>query len=268
MPPLAVIGNLSRDVVDGQPPRVGGGAFHCARALRLLDRPARVVTKCTEADRALLLPTLVAQGVPVCWRRSATTAAFALRYRGDERELRMEALGPEWTADEARGWVSTALEGARWVHVAPLARSDFPAETLAELAAGRALSFDGQGLVRASRTGPLELDRDFDPALLEHVQVLKLAEEEARIVLADRGFEALGVPEIIVTLGSGGSLVWVRGELERVPAHSVGEAVDPTGAGDAFAAVYMAGRSAGRPPAAAARQAASVVGALLASRAP
>jgi len=267
VPPLAVIGNLARDVVDGRAPRVGGGAFHCARALRLLDRPARVITKCAEADRALLLPALVAQGLPVRWRQSGSTSAFALQYRGDERELEVEGLGPEWTADEARGWVRAALGGARWVHVAPLARSDFPAETLAELASGRTLSLDGQGLVRPARTGPLELDRDFDPALLEHVQVLKLAEDEARVVLGDLDLEDLGVPEIIVTLGSGGSLVWARGKLERVPACPVREPVDPTGAGDAFAAVYMAGRSAGHPPAAAARQATSVVAALLARRA-
>ena len=73
-----------------------------------------------------------------------------------------------------------------WVHVAPLLRSDFPAETLAALARGRRLSFDGQGLVRASEPGPLRLDADFDPAMLEHVQILKLAEEEAEVVGASR----------------------------------------------------------------------------------
>jgi len=36
VPPLALVGNLSRDVVEGGPPRIGGGAFHGARALRAL----------------------------------------------------------------------------------------------------------------------------------------------------------------------------------------------------------------------------------------
>jgi sugar/nucleoside kinase (ribokinase family) len=258
--PLAVIGNLSRDVVDGGAPRVGGGPFHCARALRLLGRPARVITKCAEDD---LLRPLVAQGIPVRWRRSGSTAAFSIRYRGDVREMHVDALGEPWAADETRGWVSAALNGARWVHVAPLARSDFGAEALAELARGRSLSLDGQGLVRPSRTGPLELDRDFDPAVLEHVRVLKLAEDEARVLLGDRELETLGVPEVVVTLGGRGSIVWAGGKLERIPARPAGDRVDPTGAGDAFAAVYAAARSDGRPPGPAARQATSVVSALI-----
>ena len=39
---VAVIGNLTRDVVDGSdPPRVGGAPFHAARALRMLGGRAR-----------------------------------------------------------------------------------------------------------------------------------------------------------------------------------------------------------------------------------
>src|SRR5205823_623776 len=66
---------------------------------------------------------------------------------------------------------------------------------------GRRLSFDGQGLVRPPRTGPLELDADYDPELLRHVSILKLAEEEAA-VLGD--LSALDVPEIVVTHGTRG----------------------------------------------------------------
>jgi sugar/nucleoside kinase (ribokinase family) len=42
--------------------------------------------------------------------------------------------------------------------------------------------------------------------------------------------------------------------------------VDPTGSGDAFAAGYLAARSVGVAPLAAARQATAVVGTLLAAR--
>ena len=42
------------------------------------------------------------------------------------------------------------------------------------------------------------------------------------------------MPEIVVTFGSEGSLVFAEGRLERVPARPVGGEVDPTGAGDAF----------------------------------
>ena len=114
------------------------------------------------------------------------------------------------------------LAGARWVHAGALARSDFPAETMAELARGRRVSLDGQGLVRPARTGPLELDADFDPEVLRHVTILKLAEEEAEALLGGEPTEdalrELGVPEVLVTFGSLGSLVLANGQLERVDA--------------------------------------------------
>jgi gamma-glutamyltranspeptidase/glutathione hydrolase len=48
-------------------------------------------------------------------------------------------------------------------------------------------------------------------------------------------FARLGVPEVVVTLGARGSLVYAGGRTEEVPARPVAEDVDPTGAGDAFA---------------------------------
>jgi sugar/nucleoside kinase (ribokinase family) len=104
----------------------------------------------------------------------------------------------------------------------------------------------------------LQLDADFDPAVLEHVSILKLAEEEAAVL---GGVEGLGVPEIVVTLGSRGSIVYAGGAEVHVPARPLPR--DPTGAGDAFATAYLAGRAAGHAPAAAASRATAVVGAIL-----
>jgi hypothetical protein len=194
---LAVLGNLSRDVVDGGTPRVGGAPYYAAQALRVIGFPGRIATKCAPPDRGLLRQ-VAALGVPVSWRPAATTAGFRV-------------------------------------------------------------SFDGQGLVRPGRTGPLELDAEFDPELLRHVRVLKLAEEEAEVI---GDVTSLGVPEIVVTLGARGSLVWWRGRLEPVPAQPA-RVSDPTGAGDAFAVVYLSARVVGYQPAAAARRASQVVAGLL-----
>jgi sugar/nucleoside kinase (ribokinase family) len=160
------------------------------------------------------------------------------------------------------------LAGVQWLHVGPLLRSDFPAETLAELASDRRLSYDGQGLVRRPEPGPLQLDADFEPELLEHVSILKLAEEEAIAAagsLEPDALASLGPREVLVTFGSRGALVVVDGKAERVRAHPILDA-DPTGSGDAFAAGYLASRSSGLAPLAAARRATSLVGTLLAGR--
>jgi sugar/nucleoside kinase (ribokinase family) len=259
---LALAGSLSLDRVDGGRRRIGGGPYWGGRGLRLLSHPGRIVAKCAREDRRELLPRLVALGVPVTLWPGEATHAFAMSYDGDRRSMRVEAVGDPWQPDELAG----ALAGVEAVHVAPLLRSDFSPETLAVAARGRRLSLDGQGLVRPGQTGPLELDRDFDPALLEHVSVLKLAEEEAQAVVGEPTATALaelGVPEVVVTLGERGSIVYAGGKLERVDAYPISP-VDPTGAGDAFAVTYLAARADGHAPVAAARRATAIVAALLA----
>ena len=103
------------------------------------------MTKFAAADRATLLRRLIALGIPVEWRPSGETATFSFRYEGDVRLMSVDALGDPWTADEASGWVCEAIGRAEWIHVGPLARSDFPADTVAVLARGEfRLSAEGR----------------------------------------------------------------------------------------------------------------------------
>lgn len=251
---IALLGNLSRDLVPGGPARAGGGALHGARALQRLRVPARVVTRCAVDDRDLLLPPLVRLGTPVRFVPGTSTAAFSYSYDGERRAMSMDALGDTWLAGDV-----PELR-ARWVHVAPLSRAEWPAETLALLARRFRVSLDGQGLVRPARIGPLELDDDFDRDILRSVWVLKLADEEAEVI---GDVHALGVREVVVTHGSRGSTVHWAGTSELVPARAVD--ADPTGAGDAFATAYIVGRNAGFNPVGAARRATAVVASLLAA---
>lgn len=270
MPGVAVIGNVTRDTVAGAPPRVGGPAFYAARALRVLGSNGRVVTRCAAADRRGLVTSVIELGLPVVWAPAERTAAFSFHYRGDERVMAIDELGDPWTPEDARGWAGRGLGCAEWVFVGAVARSDFPTATLAELARGRRLLLDGQGLVRVARTGPLTLDGEVDRDVLRQATVLKLAEEEA-VVLAGStdpdDLQALGVPEVVVTLGSRGSLLVAGGRSERIPVRPVSGRVDPTGAGDAFCAAYLEARAAGHGPVSAARRASSLVSGLLLGKA-
>jgi sugar/nucleoside kinase (ribokinase family) len=252
---IALLGNLSRDLFPGEEPRTGGAPFHAARALRRIDMRAELYARCALADRDALVLPVARLGTPVHYVGGTSTATFRIAYDGDDRSMQVDAIGDTWLPDD----VPTLPRATRWVHVAPLLRSDFPAETLARIARGRRLSLDGQGLVRVSQLGELKLDADYDPALLAHVQVLKLSEEEAE-PLGDPA--ALPVPEVLVTHGIGGATVHARGRSERVPAFGID--ADPTGAGDAFSIAYVAGRAGGLPPLAAARRATAVVADMLA----
>ena len=269
MRPVAIVGSLSLDSVPGREPFPGGCPYHAARALSLLTRPSRIVAKCAAAHRRLLLGPLLALGLPVSWRPGEATTGFELIKDGDDRIMAVTSIGDGWTDDEARSWVVPALESCEWVHVAPLLRDEFSAAALEEIAHGRVLSLDGQGLARSPQLGPLTLDADFDRDLLRHVSVLKLAEEEAEAVLEEVSAESLaglGVPEVIVTRGSRGALIWAAGELTEIPARPPVVNAAATGAGDAFAAIYIVARSRGRSPRVAARCAAAFVSAILRRR--
>jgi len=242
---IALIGNLSRDLLPGKPPRAGGGPFHGGRALQRLRVPARIYARAAEADRTALLPPLVRLGTPTRFIPGESTATFSFSYKGEVRTMRVEALGDAWQPEDL-----PELPATRWVHVAPLSRHEFPTKTIAALARTHRVLLDGQGLVRVPQTGPLQLDDAYDREILRHVWVLKLAEEEAEVVGDPT---ALGVREVLLTQGSRGSTVYYGGRSEFIPAHALD--VDPTGAGDAFSTAYLVARNAGFSPPGAARRA-------------
>jgi sugar/nucleoside kinase (ribokinase family) len=260
--PLGLIGHLARDVVAGAPPRIGGAPWHAGRALRALYQDAIVLAKCGEAERVPFQRSLARLGLPVVLALGGETTAFTFSYdAGGQREMRVDTVGEPWRDGEAP---TRILRRAEWLHVAPLLRDDFPPELLERLARGRRLLFDGQGLVRPRRVGPLVLDDAFDAALLRHVTILKLSEEEARAIVGDGELEelrGLHVPEIVVTFGLRGSLVLTRSVSERVRAHPVD--ADPTGAGDAYSVAYLGARADGHSPVSAARRATALVAAVL-----
>jgi sugar/nucleoside kinase (ribokinase family) len=253
--PLALVGNLSYDLIDGGPPRVGGAPIHCARAFRLLERRATIVARCGHGDEPKFRRAFARLGLPVTLVPGTVTTTFGLTYHGDDREMTVERLGDVWSPQD----IAAVPRGA-WVHVAPLLCGDFPVETLSSLARGRRLSFDGQGLTRPRELGQLRLRGDRDREVLRHVSILKLAEEEAEALVGGVDVDALkelGPPEVLVTFGSRGSLVIAGGRAERVRAHHVD--ANPTGSGDAFSAAYLAARASGQTPFAAARRATALV---------
>jgi sugar/nucleoside kinase (ribokinase family) len=254
---IAAIGNLAKDTVDGGRPRVGGAPYHAARALRLLGGDSRVVTRSAEADRRALTAPLAALGVPWTWREAPSTTTFEIVYEGEEREMTVGDPGSPWTIEDAR-----SVGRADWVQVGGLTRADFPTDVLGVLARDHRLALDGQALVRPAATGRLVLDADFDPEVLRHVTALKLNEEEVEALGGEDRVAELEVPELLLTHGSTGALLVVRGTREHIPVRRI-DTDDPTGAGDAFLAAYAWSRAAGNRPVSAARHAATTAARVL-----
>ena len=262
MSAIAVLGHLARDVVDGGDPRPGGGVFYAAGALARLGADAHVAASCSAEDRSALVPPLEDLSLPVTWHESTTTAAYSFHYEGDRRIMWQDAVGDPWPPERA----VDAAGDATWIDVCALTRTDFPPETLAALdPGGRQLLVDLQGLVRTPTIGPLRTDADIGD-VLRYVEILKLNDEEAEALVGGAEpvrLRALGVPEVILTLGSQGAWIVTPTVTEHVPSVPVAGEVDPTGAGDTYSATYLVQRAAGAEPVEAARVAAETVSAFL-----
>lgn len=267
MTTIGLIGSLTVDRVNGGPPRVGGAVYYASRAAARIGADVAIATRCAAEDRDSLVSQLEGFGLPVTWAPGTTTTAFSFHYEGDDRLMTVEAVGDPWTPADVEGWAATAL-AAPWVHVGALLGSDFPLETLEALAAGgRRLLVDAQGLVRIGATGPLRSTGEIDRGILRHLTVLKLDEGEAEILAGGtdpEALRALGVPEVVLTLGSAGSLVVAGAAVERIEITPITAAVDPTGAGDTYSLAYLNARARGDDPVGAARAASAVVSAILA----
>jgi len=236
VPSLAVIGHLSRDVVAGGAPRIGGGPWHAARALAAFGTDAVVIAACGAADESAFRAELETLALPFRLHVGETTTALSFSYDASgTRTMMVDATGERFEPDV----------DADWVHVAPLLRGDVVIPRAAHVL------LDGQGLVRRPALGPLQLDADFDADILRGVSILKLSEEEAAVV------GVVDVPELVVTDGVRGATV----NGTHIPADPVD--ADPTGAGDMFAAGYLAARAAGAEPVEAGRSASGFVSELL-----
>lgn len=233
---LGVIGPLSRDLVAGGEARIGGGAWYAGRALAALGVDAVVVAACGASDEDAYRAQLNDLGVPFELHAMDTTTAFSFSY---------DAVGTRTMTVEAIGEPFGAAIDAEWVQVAPLLRGDVV------IPGAPHVLLDGHGLVRRPELGPLRLDSDFDPGILRGVSILKLSDEEAAVV------GPVDVPELVVTHGARGATV----NGTHIPADPVD--ADPTGAGDMFAAGYLAARADGAEPVEAGRSASTLVGELL-----
>lgn len=250
VPGVTVLGNLAIDVINGAAPSPGGCASFAGVALESAPGSTHIAAMGEEQHHELFEPVLERFGSLVRLLPSDRTSGFSLDYDDtDHRHMGVSSIGPVWRPAD----IDTDDPRTSWIHLAPLLRTDFPADTLAHLAArGHRIAYDGQGLVRADQIGPLVLDRNFSPDLLRHLSVLKLAEDEA-VIVADGAFDLdtaawLGVPEILVTYGSEGCDIYRDGSVVRVPAAWRVMDVQTTGAGDMFTASYVAHRAMGAEP--------------------
>ena len=155
---------------------------------------------------------------------------------------------------------------AKVFHLGSLLADDFPLEAVRQLSTKGRVSIDVQGYlreVRGEKVYPVAWkDKE---QVLECTDYLKLNEHEMEVVASSRDprtvaleLASQGVGEVIITLGSYGSLIYADGRFYEVPAYKPREVVDATGCGDTYSTGYLYMRLQGAAPDEAGRFAAAM----------
>ena len=223
-PDLLAIGHLTRDLVaDRAVP--GGAVTYGALTARALGLTAAIVTSARPGDLEHM-PGVGAHVVP-----SPATTTFRNTYRAGRRVQTIEAVaGPIAPGDVPADW-----RDAPHVLIAPLAREIAPA--VARLFPGSVVVASIQGWLRRWGSDRVVTHRSWNGGdVLPHVDAAVLSSEDTGDPAAIERWAALA-PVLIVTLADRGARLHTRGAWHEVPPFPADE-LDPTGAGDVFAAAY------------------------------
>ncbi len=242
-PDLVVVGHVCRDVTTTPPGwRLGGPAFYAASAAAKLGAAVGVVTAgAAEVDLLEQIPS--ATVVSLDARRSTS---FENRYGPNGRTQYLRALAPPIPADLIPPeWTKTKLALLAPVagEVPPALARAFPHALLGVSPQGWLRQWDSSGQVRyRSWERPEEV--------LSHATAVIFSEEDLSGQRA--GWLSYPGPIMVMTRGSAGCQLTYRGKRRDVPGFATDE-VDPTGAGDVFAAAFLLKLGEEREPLAAAR---------------
>ena len=154
---------------------------------------------------------------------------------------------------------------ANYFHIGALLADDFSNEFVEELSKRGKISIDCQGYlreVRGDKVYPVDWADKLE--VLKFVDVLKANEMEMKVLTgtsdvykAARLLNSWGVKEVLLTLGSMGSVLYDGENFTMIPAFKA-EVVDATGCGDTYMAGYLYKRAKGESVEEAARFAAAM----------
>ena len=223
-PDLLAIGHVTRDLV-GDRVVPGGAVTYGALTARALGLTAAIVTS-ARPDDIEDTPGVAARVVP-----STATTTFRNTYRGGRRVQTIEAVaGPIGPGDLPVEWRT-----APHVLIAPLADEVDP--EVARLFPGSVVVASIQGWLRTWDSDRVVRPKAWDgSAVLPHVDAAVVSAQDTDDPAAIERWAHMA-PVLIVTLGARGARLHTRGEWHDIPPFPARE-VDPTGAGDVFAASY------------------------------
>jgi len=227
-PDFLVVGHLTKDLGE-EGYTIGGTAIYSALTARNLGRKVAVVTS---AGPDIELKVL--EGVDLLCLPSPTTTTFRNIYRGESRSQSLYHRASPIDVDA----VPLKWRNPPIVHLGPVAQELkeemvwlFPHSLLCLTPQGWLRRWDEEGWVHPQRWEGAE-------KVLPSIDLLIVSEEDMRGEAASLR-QHLDLPHMsVVTQGAQGATLYRSGKRYRFPAPQA-RSVDPTGAGDIFAAAFL-----------------------------
>lgn len=254
MTDICCIGHITHDHIVTPQSDVhmpGGTSYYFTHGIaRLLDGNTQyqLVTSLAEEDMQAVRD-MQALGVDAKVIPSRHTVYFENIYGEnlDNRRQRVLATADPFTVENLKD-----IE-ARYIVLGSLLADDFNLDVIKYLSQKGTLVVDAQGYLREVRGEKVyAVDWVEKREALKYVDVLKVNEHEVQVLTGEtdlrKGAERLeewGVREVLLTLGSQGSIILADGKSYDIPSYRPVHETDATGCGDTYVMGYIFQRSRG-----------------------
>ena len=253
MKKICCIGHITRDRIITPQQTIdmaGGTSFYMAHGMHHLsqDFPFQLVTKIGQESQEEV-DHLRQMNIDVVSYSSPHSVFFENHYglNSNQRTQRVLAKAAPFTIEEMEPLAAEVF------HLGSLLADDFSPEIVKFLAQKGCISIDVQGYLREVRGEKVyAVDwKDMD-AVLPYVDIVKLNEHEMYAIMHTNDpkivaekLASYGVREVIITLGSYGSLIYADKTCYEIPAYTPRKIVAATGCGDTYSTGYLYMRSQG-----------------------
>ena len=242
---ICCIGHITLDKIVTPKSEVymsGGTPFYFSNAIHKMNLNYMLVTALAETEMEAVTK-LRDKGIEVKVLPSKYTVYFENRYseNHDHRTQRVFQKADAFTAEQL-----DAIE-AKFYHLGPLLADDMGVEMIKALSLKGKVSLDVQGFLReVNNQEVVAIDWADKKEGLQYIDILKANEYEMKVLTGVTDIRAgakllfdWGVKEVIITMGSKGSVIYSEGKYFDVPAYVPIEVVDGTGCGDTYMAGYL-----------------------------
>lgn len=249
---LCCIGHITLDKIVTPRNTVhmaGGTAFYFSHAIKQFnDIDYTLITALAESEMKEV-ERLRSEGIDVSVMPSKHSVYFENIYgeNQDNRTQRVLAKADPFNIDYLKD------AEAKIYHLGSLLADDFSLDVVRFMAGKGLVSADSQGYLREVRNENVyAIDWEEKEEALKYIHFLKANEHEMEVLTgfddvksaASRLYE-WGVKEVLITLGSLGSVIYDGRTFHRIPAYKPREVVDATGCGDTYMTGYLYQRAKG-----------------------